>query len=81
MDEETEGLRRALILHSCLHQETELLQVSVRVTTPIRSLLMVKSCPFSLTTPDFIRMLIHIPFLLPITSTISAQIYDLPAVL
>ena len=51
MDEETEGLRRALILHSCLHQETELPQVSVRVTIPIRSLLMAKSCPFSLTIP------------------------------
>ena len=51
MDEETEGLRRALILHSCLHQETELPQVSVRVTIPIRSLLTAKSCPFSLTIP------------------------------
>lgn len=37
------------------------------------------SCP----VPDFIRMLIHVPpiFLLPTISPVSAQIYDLPALL
>lgn len=54
----------------------------MRLTLSIKDFSLGQILSFPSTCPlNFFRMSIRIPFLLPVTSTVSAQIYDLPAVL